>query len=665
MNQAPSDLLSRCRSLKSLKSVHARLLVDCSIFSSELVLNKILRSCSRFGALDYACKIFAAIPRPNAFLWTALIHGHVDNHRYEKALILFRQMRRESVQPLNFTLSSVLKALARQTRLHEGEAVLGLIFKCGFHSDLTVQNSVLDLLSRCGQVDIARRVFDGMQDRDVVSWNSIISGYVSNSELDIARELFDRMPERNVVSCTTMICGCVKFGNMADAQAIFDSMPVRDLASWNVMLSGYVDTGDITAALRVFEAMPSSNIGSWNLIISGLCKAGQLESAREFFNRMPKRNVASWTMMVDGYVRNGDVTNARYLFDQMPEKNLVSWSTMIDGYAKNGWPHLAITLFEQYEEQGIELDETLTLIVILACSQLGARDKAEAIVQKYVRPLHFSNVQLITSLIDMYAKCGSIDKALQVFEKAYRKDLLCYSTMIAAFANHGMGQDAISLFDEMQRVNIKPDGVTFLGVLSACNHGGLVVEGRKFFKLMIEDFCIQPSERHYACMVDLLGRAGCLDEAYNLIRSMPMEPHAGVWGALLAACRIHSNVDLAEVAAGQLFTIEPDNSGSYVLLSNIYAAARRWNDVARVRAMLREHRVKKNRGSSWIEFGSVVHEFVMGDISHLDSDKIYFILDLLVEDMKLSGYSIDKQKVLRSPTNPLPSLISYDIMEDG
>ncbi|XP_043688341.1 pentatricopeptide repeat-containing protein At4g02750-like [Telopea speciosissima] len=667
MNQAPLDLISRCRSLKSLKSVHARLLVDGSISSSELVLNKIIRSYSRFGALDYACKIFDAIPRPNAFLWTAMIHGHVDNHRYEEALILFRRMRRESVPPLNFTLSSVLKALARQTRLKEGEAVQGLILKYGLDSDLTLQNSVLDLFSRCGRVDIARQVFEGMEDRDVVSWNSMIYGYVNNSELDIACELFDRMPERNVVSWTTMICGCVTVGDMVEAQAIFDLMPVQDLTVWNVMISGFVDTGNITAALRFFEAMPSSDIGSWNLIISGLCKAGQLECAWDFFNKMPKRNVASWTMMVDGYVRIGDVINARYLFDQMPEKNLVSWSTMIAGYARNGQPRLALDLFEQYEEQGCELDETFILVVILACSQLGALDKAEAFVHKYMRPSHFSNVQLITSLIDMYAKCGSVEKALKVFEKANRKDLLCYSTMIAAFANHGIGQDAISLFDEMQRENIKPDGVTFLGVLSACNHGGLVEEGRKFFRLMTEDFCIQPSERHYACMVDLLGRAGCLYEAYNLIRSMPMEPHSGVWGALLAACRIHNNVELAEIAAEQLFKIEPGNSGSYVLLSNIYAAAERWEDVARVRAMLREHGVRKNRGSSWIELGSVVHEFVMGDVSHLDSDRIYLILDLLVEDMKLSGYLIDsKQKVLPSPTAPLPSLIPfYDIMEDG
>lgn len=188
----------------------------------------------------------------------------------------------------------------------------------------------------------------------------------------------------------------------------------------------------------------------------------------------------------------------------------------------------------------------------------------------------------------------------------------------------------------MQRENIKPDVVTFLGVLSACNHGGLIEEGRRYFKQMSEQFELQPTEKHYACMVDLFGRAGCLQEAHNLINSMPMTPTSVVWGALLAACRVHCNVQLAEVAAAELFKIEPDNSGNYILLSNIYATAGQWRDVAFVRPMIREHRVRKNRGSSWIKLGSIVYEFVMGDISHMDVDETYSILNLLQEDMKLA-----------------------------
>lgn len=549
-------------------------------------------------------------------------------------------MLKQYVQPLSFTLLSILKASARQSRIRVGESIYGLVLKYGLESDPMVQNAVIDMYSRCGEVDIARQVFDGMCMKDVISWNSMISGYCNNRRIGAARELFDQIPERNVVSWTAMICGYVAVGNMGAARALFEQMSVRDSASWNVMVSGYSDAGDLAAASSLFEEMPKQDVGSWNVMISGFCKAGKMNSARELFERMPLRNVASWTMMVDGYIRNGDMKHARCIFDQMPKRNLVSWSTIIAGYAKNGQPNLALDLFNQFKETGIEPDEKFILAIISTCSQLGVLDTAKGIISEYVQDIHLSSMQLVTSLIDMHAKCGSVDEALQLFNKASTKDLVCYSTMIAALANHGRGRDAINLFYDMLQSDIKPDGVVFIGVLSACTHGGLINEGKVFFKMMVEDFGIKPSERHYACLVDLLSRAGYLEEAYELIRSMSIEPHSAVWGALLAACRIHRNANLAEVAARHLFKIEPENSGNYILLSNVYADVERWDDVAKVRSMIREQKVRKTRGSSWIELDCVVHEFVMGDMSHFDSSIIYAVLDLLFEDVKSFGCSI-------------------------
>ncbi|KAJ8627109.1 hypothetical protein MRB53_020416 [Persea americana] len=592
MNKPISSLLHNCENLKSLKSIHARLLIDGSIFFSDVFLNKILRLYANFGALDHARKLFEKISQPNSFLWTALIHGHVENCLYDDSLLIFRLMLKQSVQPLSFTLLSVLKASARQSRIRDGESIYSLVLKYGLESDPMVQNAVIDMYSRCGEVDIARQVFDGM------------------------------------------------FGNMGVARALFEQMSVRDSASWNVMVSGYLDAGDLAAASSLFDEMPKQDVGSWNVMISGFCKAGKMNSARELFERMPLRNVASWTMMVDGYIRNGDMKNARCIFDQMPKRNLVSWSTIIAGYAKNGQPNLALDLFNQFKETGIEPDETFILAIISTCSQLGVLDIAKGIISEYVQDIHLYSMQLVTSLIDMHAKCGSVDEALQVFNEASTKDLVCYSTMIAALANHGRGRDAINLFYDMLQSDIKPDGVVFIGVLSACTHGGLINEGKIVFKMMVEDFSIKPSERHYACLVDLLGRAGYLEEAYELIQSMSIEPHSAVWGALLAACRIHRNANLAEVAARHLFKIEPENSGNYILLSNVYADLERWDDVAKVRSMIREQKVRKTRGSSWIELDCVVHEFVMGDMSHFDSSIIYSVLDLLFEDVKNFGCSI-------------------------
>ncbi|CAN6547869.1 unnamed protein product [Malus baccata var. baccata] len=616
MNHSLLKLVHKCQTLRPLKSIHAHLLVTGSFLSSHHILNKLLRLYSRFGAIDYARKLFDEITQPNSFLWTALIHGHVENRRYEVALSLFSQMHGESVEPLNFTFASVLKALARQSRVQDGEAIYGFVLKFGFGSDLTIQNAVIDLFMRCGKVDVARGVFDQMDEKDVVSWNSMISGYGGNGRVDVARELFDWMPERNTVSWTSMICGCVKSGDMAEARFLFEKMPTKDLVSWNVMISGYTDAGEI----------------------------GDIKLAEDFFNIMPNKNVASWTIMMDGYIKSGNITRARSLFDQMPEKNLVSWSTIIGGYARNGEPRRALEMYKHFKELGVGPDETFVLGIISACSQLGVLGTAESIVGDFLGQSTLSNLQVVTSLIDMYAKCGSIERAVQIFEMARKKDLLCYSTMISAFANHGLGQDAISLFEEMKREGIKPDGICFLSVLSACNHAGLVTEGRRYFKQMTFEHGIHPSVKHYACVVDLLGRGGCLREAYKLICKMPFAAPSAVWGALLAACRVHRNVQLAEVAAAELFKIEPDNSGNYILLSNTYAAAGMWDGVAKVRALIREHGVRKNRGSSWIELGCEIHEFVMGDMSHFDSERIYLVLDLLREDMKLLGYLVDSEQ---------------------
>lgn len=629
------NFLSNCQTLKSLKSAHAHLVVNGLIASSDIVLNKIIRLYFRFGCDEDAHKVFDKIPQPNVFLWTSMIHGHVENKLYSQGFLLFRRMLRDSVVPLNFTIIAVLKGLAREVKLRDGEMVFGYVLKIGFDFDVMVKNSMLDLLMRCEKTALARREFETMHEKDIVSWNSMIFGYCNIGRIDIARELFDKMPDRNVISWTSIICGYVKIGDMTEARSLFERMSVKDLASWNVMLSGYVEFGDLDSAIYIFNAIPFRDVGSWNLIISGCCKVENLESARNYFNRMPSKNVASWTMMIDGYMKSGNVDDAKLLFDQMPEKNLICWSTMIGGLAKNGEPKLALELLGFFKKECIKPDETFILGVISACSQLGVLDAAESVIRDHVGPVGlYSSLHVSTSLIDMYAKCGNLKRAKQLFEMTRGKDLFCYSTMIAAYANHGLGREAISLFEEMKKNNFKPDAATFIGVLSACNHGGLIDEGWRYFKQMTDDYGIQPTDKHYACMVDLLGRAGRLHDAYNLIRNMKVPPTATVWSSLLAACSVGCNIQLAEVAAAELFNIDPDNSGNYILLSNIYAAAGQWHNVAKVRAMIRNNRVRKNRGSSWIELDSVVYEFVKGDFSYLNSETINFIMDLLREEMK-------------------------------
>lgn len=297
MNYSLLQLLNKTHSLKSVKSIHSHLILNNLLISSDLILNKLLRLYSRFGAIDYACKLFDVIPQPNPFLWTSLIHGFVENFKYTEAFNAFTRMHSGSVEPLNFTIASVLKGLSREKRLKEGEEIYGFVFKKGFGSDLIVQNAVLDFSMRCGKVDFARSLFDEMKEKDVVSWNTMVSGYGNNGRVDIAREFFNEMTERNVVSWTSIINVYVKSGNMVEARVLFDRMPNKDLASWNVMVSGYVNAGDPFSARFIFEEMPIHGVETWNLMILGFCKLGKVELANDYFNRMPKRNVASWTII--------------------------------------------------------------------------------------------------------------------------------------------------------------------------------------------------------------------------------------------------------------------------------------------------------------------------------------------------------------------------------
>uniref|UniRef100_A0A175YJW4 Pentatricopeptide repeat-containing protein n=1 Tax=Daucus carota subsp. sativus TaxID=79200 RepID=A0A175YJW4_DAUCS len=299
MNHKVLNLLNRCHTLKDLKSLHSRLVIEGSVNSSDILLNKVLRFYFRYGEINYAHKLFDQVPEPNAFLWTSMIHGYVENKKYGESFGMFRCMLGLSIPPLNFTVMSVLKALARSGGLKEGEAVYGFVRKCGFGFDVMVQNAVIDLFMRCGEVDLARLVFDEMSEKDVVTWNSMISGYGNNGRVDVAH---------------------------------------------------------LDAAVNLLEAMPMHEVTTWNIILLGFCKAHDLKSAKSYFGKMRCKNVASWTMMVDGYVKLGDLNEARLVFEEMPEKNLIAWSTMIAGYAKNGQPQRALELFVQFKEQGIKPD---------------------------------------------------------------------------------------------------------------------------------------------------------------------------------------------------------------------------------------------------------------------------------------------------------------------
>ncbi|XP_057976976.1 pentatricopeptide repeat-containing protein At4g22760 [Malania oleifera] len=566
-------LLYNSRTVNQASQIHAQVLVNGLHQIEPLLLRRPLLSasdCSRSIA-QYAQSILHHLQEPDAVSWACSIRILSRHGQFKEAYALYAEMQRRGLTPGTFALSSVLKACARLVNKIGGFSIHAQIHKYGFCGGVYVQTALVDLYSKFGDMVAAQMVFDEMGERNVVSWNSLLSGYLKAGELSVARRVFDEIPRKDVIS-------------------------------WNSMISGYASIGDMVGAYSLFGQMPERNIASWNAMVSGYVGSGNIELARNIFDAMPHRNNVSWITMISGYSKCGDVDSARELFDRMDEKDQLTCNAIIACYAQNSRPKKAIELFNKMLEPNgrIQPDKMTLVSVISACSQLGDV-RFGSWIESYMRKLGIEiDNHLATALIDLYAKSGGIDRAYELFHNLGKRDLVAYTAMILGCGINGKATDAIKLFDEMMDAHICPNLVTFTGLLTAYNHAGLVEEGYHCFNSM-KKYGLTPSADHYGIVVDLLGRAGRLQEAHQLIISMPMQPHAGVWGALLLACRLHNNVELGEIAANHCFELEPDTTGYCSLLANIYASVGRWEDAKRLRNVLQEKGFSKTPGCSWME----------------------------------------------------------------
>ncbi|OWM85725.1 hypothetical protein CDL15_Pgr029148 [Punica granatum] len=391
---------------------------------------------------------------------------------------------------------------------------------------------------------------------------------------------------------------------------------------------------------RFLKSGFASEVFALSALLDMYAKLGLLSSARQVFDEMPAthRDVPTWNSMIAGYARCGDMEGAAQLFATMPSRNVISWTAMISGYSQNGQYSDALATFLKMDEEGLRPNEVTLASVLPACANLGALEVGERIEAYARRNGYFDdNIFVSNAVLEMYGRCGKIDAARRVFDEigaSGRRNSCSWNSMIMGLAVHGRCDEVLRLYNQMQSEGIRPEDVTFVGLLLACTHGGLVEMGREIFESMGRHHGLTPKLEHYGCMVDLLGRAGRLREAYNLVQSMPMKPDSVIWGALLGACSFHGNVEIAEKAAESLVELEPSNPGNYVILSNIYASAGKWDGVARLRKTMKGGRITKAAGYSCIEYGGRVHRFIVGDRSHLRSDEIYSMLDTLLAAMK-------------------------------
>ncbi|KAK3126839.1 hypothetical protein QOZ80_7AG0563600 [Eleusine coracana subsp. coracana] len=460
----------------------------------------------------------------------------------------------------------------------------------------------------------------GLFPSDAYSASALLHMYHHCSRPHDARRAFDEIPAPNPVIVTAMASGCVRNNLVYPALAIFRSMVAANSA-------GVVDEAAALVALSASARVPDCGLtGGIHALVSKIGLDG---------------NAGVANTMLDAYAKGGtrDLGAARKLFEMM-ERDVVSWNTMIALYAQNGMSAEALRLYSKMlnVRGGIKCNAVTLSAVLLACAHAGTIQTGKCIHNQVVRMGLEDNVYVGTSVVDMYSKCGRVEMARKAFQKIKGKNILSWSAMIAGYGTHGHGLEALEVFSKMRRSGLKPNYITFISVLAACSHAGLLNEGRYWYSTMRREFGIEPGVEHYGCMVDLLGRAGCLDEAYGLIKEMKVEPDAAMWGALLSACRIHKNVELAEISAKRLFELDMTNSGYYVLLSNIYAEVGMWKDVERMRVLVKTRGIEKPPGYSSVELKGKIHLFYVGDKSHPQHREIYAYLEKLLERMQEAGY---------------------------
>ncbi|XP_057815481.1 pentatricopeptide repeat-containing protein At4g30700 [Cryptomeria japonica] len=689
-------LLQVCIARKALsegKQIHSHINKRGFTLATDTFLqNTLFNMYEKCGSLVDARNVFYHNIEPDVFSWNVIITAYRNNGFPQEAFTTFCQMQRTDVQPDHFTFSAILPVCASLASLKHGLQIHGRIIRCGFLSNVIVMNTLMDMYAKCGRMENAREVFDRMTLRDVISWNAIISEYAQHGHIEKALEIFKQMQSTgvkpnsstlasilpvcakmgdldqgmeihqkimenrtlsDVVVLTALIDMYAKCGSILKAYELFEKIPQRNVVSWNAMIVGYAQNGFVEKSLETFEQMRlvgvKSDLSTFASILPACAKMGALQQGMDIHQIVIKSGFLSdavvVTALIDMYVKCGHIQKAHKLFDYMPQRDMVSWTAIISGYTHAGLVDKALEIFKQMQFTGVKPDTPTFASILPACAKLGALAQGMEIHQRVIESGFVSDV-VVTALMDMYAKCGIIQKAVKLFKKMHHPGVVSWNAIIAGHAMHGYSKDAFELFELMKHSGTNPDHVSFLCVLFASSHVGSVDDGSKYFNHMTNSYGIMPKMEHYVCMVDILGRAGYLEETLNFIIKMPIKPGMVVWECLLAACRSHKNIGLGEFVSRLILEIDPKTAAPYVLLSNIYAEADRWDEVQKVRNLMKHRGIQKIPGCSWIELHKMVHGFCSGDKSHPQTQEIYAMLEKLSWEMKAAGYIPDTKPVL-------------------
>ncbi|KAK4359848.1 hypothetical protein RND71_022077 [Anisodus tanguticus] len=654
-------LITKSTSLSQTQQIHSYI-IKIGHSNDTHITNKLISLYTNYHHFAYAQSLLYSLPNPNIFSFKPLIHSSSKLNLFNYTLVLFSRLLSVSILPDVHVLPSAIKACAGLSAFKVGKQVHGYGLTTGLALDSFVEASLVHMYVKCDQLGCARKVFGKMLEPDVVSWSALVSGYAKLGDVGNAKMVFDQAGklgiDPNSVSWNGLITGFNQSGCYSEAVLMFRRMNSEgyrsDGTSISSVLPAISDLEDIKMGVQVHTHVIKMGFESDNCIISALIDMyGKCRCTPEMsrvFEGAEEMDLGAFNALVAGLSRNGLVDEAFKLFKKfkckVKELNVVSWTSMISSCSQHGKDLEALEIFREMQLARVRPNSVTISCLLPACGNIAALVHGKATHCFSLRNCLLDDAYVGSALTDMYANCGRIQLARVIFDRMPVRNLVCWNAMISGYAMHGKANEAIEIFNLMQRSGQKADFISFTSVLSACSQAGLTEQGQQYFDSMSKVHGLEARVEHYACMVSLLGRAGKLKEAYNMISTMPIEPDACVWGALLSSCRTHRNLSLGEIAANKLFELEPKNPGNYILLSNIYASNNRWNEVDRVRDMMKHVGLSKNPGCSWIEIKNKVHMLLAGDDLHPQMPQIMEKLRKLSMDMKNSGVSHDTEFVL-------------------
>lgn len=556
-------VLQRCVSEKDV--VHGRrvdaLILQVGYESDAFLANHTICMYASHGMLEEATQVFRRVAVPDTYMWSSIILAHARHGRARQAIEFYKQMRDSTVKPDNHTFVAILKACAGAGDLAFGKQVHADLLSGSTVPDMFVRSSLVDMYAKCGSLEDARRVFDSMPTKSVVTWTSMIAGYAQHGLGEEALTLHASMQQEGIAVADDVTLSC---------------------------------------------------------LLKACASAGALQQGKQFHKKIQEKgyeaNVVLGSCLVDMYAKCGSLPDAREVFDKLPARNVVTWNTLIAGYTENERGHEALSLHAQMQQEGIIVSDNVTLVCLLkACGSVGALHHGRLLHEEIKERQLEGDVVIGSCLVDMYAKCGRLKDARKVVDELATRNVVTWTALLNGYAQHSDARMAIQCFEEMQKQGVKPDSATFICLLVACSHAGLVNAGQGYFKMMVEDFGIAPNVAHYNCMVDLLGRAGQLDEAENILQTMPFENDTVGWTSLLTACNSYGDAERGRRCFDCLTTMEPENATPYVLLASTYAAAGLWRDAEEIESRRKFAGAKKRSAKACIEVKNIVHEFTVGE----------------------------------------------------